>query len=307
MPERADRRFLVLSRAGDKSLHKTWIADSSVERNWDLQLNAYGKDESRVQDGDLPTVIDRGTKFDSIARHFRNNPDLLERYDYIAIPDDDLLLSPQAFNRVFEIATEYDLSVAQPSLSLNSYLSHPIVMNVPGFKLRYSNFVEGMACCFKSSYLKRLLPLLENYSTGWGVDLVWTMTMEHPEFRSAVIDEVQVTHTRPMHTGPLYAQLRREKRSPKDDVKKLASNFRNAPRAMFVYGGVLADGREVDGAETMRRNSAHLLKIAHQSPAWIHAYRFGAVMAVRSVTRSKYLPQTLEPTTAAPLWLMSLF
>jgi hypothetical protein len=93
------RSFLVIGRVGDNSLHKNWIADVSCDRNWDLQLNADGTDEARVQDGDLPTVIDRGTKWDSIVRHLKRHPELLDRYAYIMIPDDDLLMQTRDINR----------------------------------------------------------------------------------------------------------------------------------------------------------------------------------------------------------------
>jgi len=99
LADECKRRFLVLGRVGDKSLHKTWIADKSCERTWDLQLNAYGKDNAPFQDGDLPTIFDYGTKFDSLVRHFKADPGLLDRYDYILIPDDDVIMEARDINR----------------------------------------------------------------------------------------------------------------------------------------------------------------------------------------------------------------
>ena len=79
MANPSNRKFLVIGRVGDKSLHKQWLEPASTERNWDLLLNSYGKDQTRVQDGDLPTVVDPGTKWDSIARDLLANPELLEQ------------------------------------------------------------------------------------------------------------------------------------------------------------------------------------------------------------------------------------
>jgi hypothetical protein len=306
MSAQRDRRFLVLGRVGDKSLHKHWIDGPAEQRNWDLALNAYGKDEARVQDGDLPTVIDRGTKFDSIVRHVRQRPELLDRYDYIAIPDDDLLLGPEQFNRFFDIVREYNLTVAQMSLTLESYFSHGIVLQIPKFKLRYSNFVESMACCVKTSYFRELLVMFDHYSTGWGVDMVWAMTMKNPNFKSAIIDAVAVTHTRPMHTGALYVQYKAEKRSPIDDVDGLKASFDNFRAALIPYGGVLETGRVVGAAEVMRRTATHLAAVAPRSTNWKKALRFATITAIRSVTDRNYVPPSLIPRAEAPDWLKVL-
>ena len=42
------KRFLVIGRVGGKSLHKAWIEDTTCERTWDLQLNAYGDAAAQI-------------------------------------------------------------------------------------------------------------------------------------------------------------------------------------------------------------------------------------------------------------------
>lgn len=289
-----NRRFLVLGRVGDKSLHHSWIADRTVTRNWDLQLNSYAKDVSLCQDGDLPPVFDYGTKWDSIARHFRANPELLDRYEYIMLPDDDVLMEAADINRLFEIAVEYDLTMAQPAMTIESYLSHAVVLRMPGFRLRYSTFLESMACCIKSSYLHTLLPMFERHFTGWGTDLIWAMLMKAPAYRAAIVDEVPMTHTRPLYSGPIYDTFAEDKVDPREEVRGLMACFENHPQGMHVYGGYLTDGRRVGDFEARIRNAIGLFSVAGRSKLPWNTVRMGCAMLLRAFTQMGYKPEQLR-------------
>ncbi|GGD87246.1 hypothetical protein GCM10011390_02440 [Aureimonas endophytica] len=298
------RRFLVVGRVGDNSLHRHWVADTATERTWDLQLNAYGHDESKIQNGDLPPVIDRGTKWDSLVRHFRAYPELLDRYDYVMLPDDDLMMDVRTINRIFEIVVQYDLTMAQPSLSYESYISYPIVLRSAPFRLRYTTFIESMSCCMKTSFLKRLLPMFEEHFTGWGTDLVWTMLMEDPAYRAAIIDEVSMVHTRPLYVGPIYKTFAAQSIDPQQEIVTLRESFENTPDAMLIYGGVLRNGRKVDGAEARLRNGLQLIASSPRSPKPYDTFRFGAGSLLRIVTRAGFRPEQLRPVAGsrAALW-----
>jgi hypothetical protein len=304
MSMKSQRRFLVVGRVGDKSLHQEWIRGGRNERTWDLQLNAYGHDLSKIQNGDLPPIVDRGTKWDSIFRYFSSNPELLSQYEYIMLPDDDVLMAPDDFNRVFEIVVEHDLILAQPSLSLDSYISYPILLQSRQFKLRYTNFIESMACCIKSSYLRQILPMFERHFTGWGTDLVWALLMRDPTFRVAVIDEVSMKHTRPLYTGSLYSVFAERKIDPRLEIKSIFSYFENAPKAMLIYGGILRNGRVVGEAEARLRNGLSLLAVTPFSELPLATARMGAAMLLRIVSYYGYRPEQLRPVrgSAAEHW-----
>lgn len=300
------KRFLVVGRVGDKSLHKSWIADTTCERNWDLQLSSYGFDQSLVQDGDLPPVFDKGMKWDRIARHFMDAPELLDRYDYIMLPDDDLVMEARDINRLFEIMVEHDLTLGQPALSLDSYFAYPVLLRSPQFRLRYSSYLECMSCCFKSSYLKLLLPIFEKHYTGWGFDLIWTMMMKDPAFRSAIIDEVPMTHTRPLHSGPLYGMFADKGMDPHKEIEVLTGSFTNFPNAMIVYGGVLKSGRRVGDAMTRLISGLHLLFVAFRSKHPYAVARVGAVTLLRIFTKMGWRPRQLQPNENASAILVNV-
>jgi hypothetical protein len=300
LADECKRRFLVLGRVGDKSLHKTWIADKSCERTWDLQLNAYGKDNAPFQDGDLPTIFDYGTKFDSLVRHFKADPGLLDRYDYILIPDDDVIMEARDINRFFEIVVEHDLTVAQPAMAMESYFSHHMLLQCPQFKLRYSNFVESMAFCMKTSHFKRILPIWEIFKTGWGSDHIWALLMDDPGFHAAIVDECKMIHTRPLYSGPLYKQLNAGRTDPNKELAMVKACFESIP-PMLVYGGILKDGRRVSGTDARLRSAAYIASHAFQMKRPVKALRSSLGLVYRSVTMAGHHPRKLTPLPGSPL------
>ena len=291
------KRFLVIGRVGGKSLHQAWTEDTSCLRTWDLQLNAYGDTAAQIADADLPTVIDQGTKWDSLARHFRANPELLDRYDYVMLPDDDLLMTAGDINRIFEITAANDFTIAQPAMSMDSFVSYPVLMQCPGFKLRYVNHLECMSPCIKTSYMKTLLPIIEKYVCGWGADHIWAMLMKDPAFKAAVIDEVTMTHTRAFYTGTLYDSFNKQGVDPFNEVKVVTALFENFPKRTVVYGGISVSGRRVGSVETQLRNSAHLIATAYRTRTPFKIFRKGVGQLLQAFTEASYRPSQLRLNT----------
>ncbi|WP_140986293.1 DUF707 domain-containing protein [Asticcacaulis tiandongensis] len=291
---KSSRRFLVLGRVGDSSLHKHWLEGlAASDRTWDLVLNAFGKDSERVQDGDLPTVFDYGTKWDSIVRYFKANPHLFDQYDYVMFPDDDVLMNAADINRVFEITSTCGLTMAQPSLTHDCYFTFPVLLSDPQFSYRYTSYIESMACCMKSSYFRTLIPMFERHYTGWGTDQIWTMLMDAPAYKAAIIDEVRMVHTRPLYTGPLYKSYS-QGIDPRQELIILTQSFTNLPKGMHIYGGVLKNGRHINATETRLRFVLNLVKLAFRTHCPIFILRAALVMFLRIFTHAKYKPETLK-------------
>ena len=285
----------MLGRVGDSSLHERWIADTSVERNWDLQLSAFGKDLDRVQQGDFPVEHQLGTKFSSAVLFFKKYPELLDTYEYIVPMDEDVDMGASEINRLFEIAKAHDLIISQASMTLESYISHHILVQVPGLTLRYCNFIETMAPCIRSDYLKFLLPMLEHHHSGWGIDYVWASLMPHPEEKAAIIDAVSMTHTRPVRSGKFYDLLRDMQISPEGEVSGLLANFERPRDVMHVYGGFRTDGSRISAAEARLRSAAHLAASLPVLRKPLKAVRTAAGLVYRAATSSGYRPPVYVP------------
>lgn len=292
------RPNLIFARVGDRSLHKNFLGDPGRARNWDLQLSAFGNDEARVRDdGDLPLSIDRGTKWDSVLRYFTANPHLLHTYDYVMFPDDDILFeSSMSLDRFFDICHEFNLTIAQPACTPESYVSLPIFARCPMFRLRFTTIVECMAPCVKTSYLKStILPLYQKWITGWATDQIAALLMPDPAFKAAIIDEVPMTHTRPFFTGAIYSGFKSLNVDPQLELQQVLASYRNRPPTFLVYGAVLKSGRRVGGSIARIINGTRLLKMAPISKSSDSMARAAFGMLVRAITLANYSPVQVLP------------
>ena len=192
----------MIVRAGDTSLHPGWLP-ATGRRSWDLVVSYFGDDPNRYRSDDVIRTDAKGPKWKGLYRVLAESSDLLDHYDYIWLPDDDLECDPSAIERLFESMRQYDLLLGQPALSARSYFSWCITLQNPMTRIRYVNFIETMAPCFHSSLLLKCLPLLDGQIGGWGLDWVWPKYAGSVPDRVAVIDDAAVTHTRPFG-GPNY-------------------------------------------------------------------------------------------------------
>ncbi|MBV7266298.1 DUF707 domain-containing protein [Erythrobacter ani] len=287
------RKNLVFVRVGSKSLHRGWL-DGPDERNWDLQLSQYDDDPEIGKGGDLPLSIDKGTKWDSIYRYLTKNRDVLERYDYIAFMDDDLIFTKRDLNRYFDICAEHNLRIAQPSLHPDSHFCYSILLQFGATKLRYTNFVECMAPSISTEYLRTFLPHMSQVISGWGMDLIWALTMPNPAFKSAIIDEISMVHTRPHATGAVYDAFSEQHLSPEQEMKRLKSGYSGLPDKMLVYGAIDRDGKRMSGATVQRLNGFSLLANSWRYREPMRAIKSGGAMLMRAITQPRYIPETVR-------------
>ena len=193
-----NKKNLVIVRAGDSSLHENWLESSSSDsRSWDLFVSYYGATPKKWARDDILYTEYQGGKGDGIYDMFSTRPDLLDRYDYIMIADDDFDMSAQNLNRLFEIMREYDLQIAQPVLSYRSFTYYFPTFYNPEFKIRWVNFTQDGYCCLSHKVWRQILPLLENNPMAMFIDNFWNQLTDDPQTQCAMIDEVIITHTRP--------------------------------------------------------------------------------------------------------------
>jgi Protein of unknown function (DUF707) len=217
-----NRRNLVVVRAGNSSLHPEWLKGGD-ERSWDIVINYFGDDPDLYKEADVTRIDSKGPKWPALHDLLQENPEFVSNYDYIWLPDDDLLATKSDINALFELVKSYKLEVAQPALSWDSYYSHITTLRNNMTKIRFTNYVEVMAPCFSSAMLRKALPLFNANLSGWGLDYLWTALAENPQGGIAIIDEVTVRHTRPVG-GPNYKRLRETGVSPWDEMRALCKS-----------------------------------------------------------------------------------
>lgn len=238
------KRNLVLVRAGDQSLHPQWL--SQAPRSFDLAVSYFGDaPEGGRADADIYSRF-KGGKWNGIARFFEERPGLLSDYDYIWLPDDDIRATPAAIEKIFHLARLHQLDVCQPALSHASYYSYVETLAIPGFELRYANMVEIMAPCLSASLLRQFLPLMTGSMSGFGLDMLWGRLHPSPAKRCAILDAVQVTHTRPVGSvlRPMMSQASKDPWGEQDAVLK---DFGCGPITPMVHSARMSDQREISG------------------------------------------------------------
>ena len=227
-------RNLVVLRANENSLHSQWARDiPAVDRNWDLCISWYG---ATVPDelGECEYFVSQPAdkKWGAIHSLFLDGSPLWA-YDRIWFPDDDLMTSWSDINRLFSIFRRYDLRLAQPALEANGNVSHIATVHNPGFVLRHTNFVEVMCPVFSADSFRICHPSLNGATTGYGLDFIWPRLLGGVVSKIAVIDDVVVTHTRPI--GTTYDQTR-----AMHELIGLCALY-GASRDIIDFGGLLKD------------------------------------------------------------------
>lgn len=247
VPKLPRRHNLVIARVGDSSLHPNWLNGSGEERNWDLIVNYFGSDPDKYRGGDWLRIDSEGLKFPALYELIHGQEQLIRQYDYIWLPDEDLLCGCQDINRLFDICRREDLDLAQPALTHDSYFSHPITLHNSSFRLRRTTFVEIMAPCFSSDALWHLLPTMNENVSGWGLDHIWPVLLGE-DSSVAILDEIPIRHTRPVGAGQYYkavAELGKDAWKERDELLRLYGAVRqrySVRSAITTSGSRLPDG-----------------------------------------------------------------
>jgi hypothetical protein len=123
--------------------------------------------------------------------------------------------------------------------------------------LRLTDFVENMAPCFRRDSLETCLPTMGQNLSGWGLGAIWPHLLNGGLSRVAIIDDVTVTHTRPVG-GPNYAALRAAGISPQLEMDALLDTYGvrfDNPRVLAAIDreGCLLIGAHPDQARSLEQ------------------------------------------------------
>jgi hypothetical protein len=200
---RARRRNLLVVRAGDESLHPTWLRGDG-SKTFDLMVSYFGECSGRYKDRCDFYHVMKGPRWPAHDEICRAHPALIAQYDHVAFVCDDIVAAQADWDRLFGMR----LDLAQPAV--RGHLSHAITAPVDGCLLRFTNFVEIMCPVFSRRALARVKSSFCESRSGWGLDLVWPQWLQGLQgqnARIAIVDAVQVEHGRPLREGTLYPLL----------------------------------------------------------------------------------------------------
>lgn len=166
--DRKNSPYLVFTSAGNKSALPGWVKG---DKRFDLFCVYYASGQEQA----LSPLCDyfvrhKGAKFPNLLWVYQQWPEIIERYDYILVIDDDLTLSASDFNRHFEMHKKEQLWLSQLAFHRRGKVNHKINEAQPFSYMRYTNFVEVNSPLFDKASLLRFLQEYDAEVVGIGVD-----------------------------------------------------------------------------------------------------------------------------------------
>jgi hypothetical protein len=191
-------RCLVLIRAGKDHCFSALTRTPRTNRSWDLALSIY--DDTPVACGTQVEWVHRhpGGKWSGIWQFFAEHGAALNGYDYYWLVDDDVEIDAPGLERLLAHVRHHRFELAQPALTPDSYYSHRLTLACPGLRHRHTNLVEIMAPLLSAALLGRILPLIRDTDSGFGLDWLWQRMVPEPHRQIAIIDLTPVRHARPL-------------------------------------------------------------------------------------------------------------
>ena len=188
------KKNAVFVAAGKDSLHRQLLKG---EADFDLHLLIYDDSYNKYCNDSDFICADAGYKMDMTYRYLHRHPELIEKYEYFFLMDDDIEMNTEEVNKLFRMMREYNIKIAQPSLVM-SYYTYEHTLHNPLCILRYTNFVEMMIPCFSREALIKVLPTFEKKVRGCGIEFHWPILINTNQQDMAIIDLVCAKHVRPL-------------------------------------------------------------------------------------------------------------
>ena len=174
----------------------------------------------------------------------------LESYDFVWLPDDDIATTTDDVNRLFEIARQHRLPIAQPAIARGD-VSYQSLRVQPNLLLRYTRFAEVMCPVFARAALAAARPTFRETISGWGIDWAWTRLVDRRQI--AVVDAVGVHHTRPLASGDAYRRFAQQGVSPSEERRRVMRRYglrgpaTRLRRRQLKYGTALCEAIDLAG------------------------------------------------------------
>lgn len=257
--------YLVVVRAGSRSLHTRWLRPPE-ERGFDVLISTFADETEAPHQPGVFFERRHGTKVAAYSALLEEHIEFLGKYRFIAMLDDDLETNALDLTRCFAIADEYGLKISQPALSHQSHFTFAALLQNTSFKLRFVTYIEMMCPIFRIDVLQDIRPL---YSLGFesGIDLIWCNLGNPMPTDFAVIDAVAVTHTRPVGLQKSMNGFNDGKQY-EDHIYSVLGRFSLPWISCVPYSAIALSGRPVTGRARLLFSALKLAgAIFRQPPA----------------------------------------
>ncbi|MDR2982585.1 MAG: DUF707 domain-containing protein [Puniceicoccales bacterium] len=205
MKQLIKRTALLFSSVGDVS--QSFTSWNGQERAYDIALAYYGNSSARA--AELKNSCDfflqrKAVKFSNLAYWCALHPEMLDKYDYIFVPDDDITMTPEEIQRLLAMAKEGGYPVCSPAHSSDGRISWSHMRAEPEGGIVFTNFVEMTCPLFEITALKRFLAAFQKYAdfvSGTGTDFIISSACGGPDRPFAVLHDIVVTNPTTVSKG----------------------------------------------------------------------------------------------------------
>jgi hypothetical protein len=123
--------------------------------------------------------------------------------EYVALIDDDILLSVSQINAALHLGRVERLDVFSPSLSHDSPYSHHWMRHQPNRIYRELDWVEVMMPFYRGELFMAARAHYQDNISSWGLDrfMIPTLQQLRGQTRTALLDAVMASHRRPVTSG----------------------------------------------------------------------------------------------------------
>jgi hypothetical protein len=170
---------------------------TNPSRTFDLVVNDWTGDGrfSKAAQQAEQRFAEKGHKWQTLARLLPKMPE----YRYYAFIDEDIDVSVETLNGLFQLGELLGLRLYQPALTIRSHYSHEFSRVNPDTYVRPTTFVEIMAPFFSHEALVKCLPTFTLSELGWGLEYLWNEILRSKGM--AIVDRFPVTHIRPIQSA----------------------------------------------------------------------------------------------------------
>ena len=175
------KNFVFTSAGDNTTFYNRWCGEN---QNFDMYIIYYGNNDDNYNlYKSKSKLIERreGSKFQNFNYFYQTYPDIISKYDRFFILDDDIQMTCEDINKMFELSRKYNIAICQPSFSNDGKISHEITRHDPNILLRYTNFIEVNTPLYSKDALKNLMNVYHPDLIGWGIDYlhIWANGLDN--------------------------------------------------------------------------------------------------------------------------------
>lgn len=195
MSEKSIKNMIFTSAGDNTNLLEWWISNS---QNYDIYILYYGNNDEiykKYKSNVKYIEKSKGSKFQNLYKFYTEHPEIISKYDYFFVVDDDIQIKASDINELFKMAKDYKLLICAPSFSSSSKISWPHTKHKPNCLLTYTNMIEENTFLFKRSALDNYMKMYNPKIIAWGMDFlsIWANGL-HKKKSYAIIHKITCTN-----------------------------------------------------------------------------------------------------------------